>query len=128
LLFRTRQGNPWAYQKPVREGSRLRRLTTDNVSDTFDLIVRPMGLKRPGIGFYKLKHLSNSTADAAGDPHATFTLFGHSLPGVKSHYVKVSEDRVRAVTEFMRRHLILPPDDSGTQTRQSVHGPQRRTR
>lgn len=109
LLFRTREGNPWcAARLKFSSGKPVGRYDTDNVNERFTALVKPMGLKIRGQGFYKLKHLANTTADECGDVHATFTLFGHSLPGTKAHYVRVGEDRVRRVVEYMRSHLLVP--------------------
>lgn len=108
LLFRTREGNPWCTDKHVyRNGKLFKTTKTDNVNELFTELVKPLGLKFPGQGFYKLKHLHATIADRAGDPHATFALAGHELPGSKSHYVHVGEDRLRRVVEFVREHLLL---------------------
>jgi integrase len=107
LLFRTREGNPWCYRKPVIvDGFVVRSIPNDNVNQRFCELVEPLGLKFDKSGFYKLKHLHSTTADRAGDPHATFALAGHALPGSKSHYVAVGEDRLRKVAEFVRHELL----------------------
>jgi integrase len=107
LVFRTRSGEPWAYRKRVLKAGRLQKIIGgDNFAWAFRELVKPLGLKIDRQGPYKFKHLANTTADAFNDPHATFTLFGHALPGAKSHYVRVGDDRVRAVVEFMRQRLL----------------------
>jgi integrase len=108
LVFRTREGNPWCRRVAVMKDGKLHRtVSLDNVNERFTALVRPINLKIERSGFYKLKHASATVADAAGDPHATYALFGHELPGAKGHYVKVSLERVREVVGYMRRHLIL---------------------
>lgn len=121
LLFRTRNGNPWCMDKHVyRNGHLFKTSKTDNVNERFLELVEPLGLKFPRQGFYKLKHLHATTADRAGDPHATFALAGHELPGSKSHYVRVDEDRLRRVVEFVRQELILSrPESSASRHRPS---------
>jgi integrase len=109
LLFRTRSGNPWTRVELILKAGKLVKTNPiDNVNWAFGALVRPLGLKIPGQGFYKLRHLHATTVDAAGDPHATFTLAGHALPGSRSPYVRVGLDRVRKVVEYAR-HVILNP-------------------
>lgn len=106
LLFRTMLKNPWCYERPKMKAGKIIGFTSnDNVADRFNDLVDELGIRFEGQSFYKLKHLSNTTADAAGDPHATFALYGHSL-GVKGHYVAVGIDRLRKVTEFVRAKLL----------------------
>lgn len=107
LLFRTQMGNPWCYQKPkIKGGKIVGTISNDNTADRFNDLVRTLGLKIEGSGFYKLRHLSMTTADAAGDLHATFALYGHALSGQKQNYVRIGEDRLRKVTEFVRQTLL----------------------
>lgn len=107
LLFRTREGNPWCRREVTRVGNRVKVQPIDNVKDRFDALVKPLGLKFAGQAFYKLKHLHATTADRAGDPHATFRLAGHGLPGAKGHYVDVGLDRVEKVVSFIRHELLI---------------------
>ena len=105
-LFLTREGNPWTRAEPFREGKKIDVRHIDNVNERFRELVEPIGLRIAGQGFYKLKHLHCTTADNAGDPHATFALAGHKLPGSKSHYVKIDPERVRKVVEYVRHCLL----------------------
>ncbi len=110
LLFRTREGNPWCRVEAAMKGGKVHKpVANDNVAYQFTQLVGPLGLKVRGQNFYKLKHLASTTADGAKDPHATFALFGHKLPGAKSHYVEVSPERIAAVAEHVRRVLLLDP-------------------
>jgi integrase len=111
LVFRTRQGGRWCVSEPKLKQGKPGIRITDHVNERFTELVKPLGLKIRGQGFYKLKHLHCSIADRAGDPHATFTLAGHELPGSKGHYVLVEEDRLRKVVEFIRAHLFNPSAD-----------------
>jgi integrase len=108
LLFRTRAGNPWAREEKIyKAGKLVRTVNHDNVAWAFNELVKGIGLKIEGQSFYKIKHLHATTADKAGDPHATFALAGHALPGSRSHYVRIDELRLREVVDFVRHHLIL---------------------
>jgi integrase len=109
LVFRTREGQPWRMVKPVHDagGKLVKIIATDNAHEHFRNLTRPMGLKLAGQSFGKLRHLHQTIADEAGDPHATFALAGHALPGAKSHYVKVDEARLRKVVEHIRNVLLV---------------------
>jgi integrase len=107
LLFRTRQGNPWC-QPPVvrRKGKPLGGI--DNVGWAFRLLLSRVGMRGVGWSFYRLRHVHSSAADKFGDLHATLRLRGHALPGAAGHYVRVEEDRLRRLVEFLRHELLMP--------------------
>lgn len=106
-LFTTRCGRNIVHSTPVMRDGRITSASlTDSVNQMYSKILCDMGIKRGGVGFYKLKHLHCTLADEAGDPHATFTLAGHGLPGSKKNYVKVSDARLRAVSEFVRGKIL----------------------
>lgn len=106
LVFRTRYGRAWVQQcARTRNGRIVGANQVDSVQERFKSLCEDMGIRRSGVGFYKLKHVHATLADAAGDPHATFVLAGHKLPGSKGHYVTVGVERVRAVAEHVRQSL-----------------------
>ncbi len=108
LVFRTRNGTRWAYNRPVMKAGKLVGVVkNDSAGWLFDKLVREIALKIPGQNFYKLKHLMATTADKCGDAHATARLMGHSLPGSRDHYIDVGVDRLRGVVEFVRGHLLI---------------------
>jgi integrase len=113
LVFRTREGHPWSRTTPIMKNGRIDKvMPIDNVNERFRQLVDKLGMRFEGQGFYKLKHLHATLADRAGDPHATFALAGHALPGAKSHYVDVGEDRVRKVVEYVRHVLLIQPREN----------------
>jgi|GEM_PF-7026858 len=114
LLFVNRAGKPMNRSELVSVAGRTKIRSDDTFADRFNEVLGAVGRKVAGESFYKLKHAFSTAADEAGDPHATFVLTGHALPGAKSHYVKVSEARLRAVVDHVRSVLmpvpaILPP-------------------
>jgi integrase len=110
LLFRTREGNPWVHSNPkMVKGHVAGGSAYDHVNWTFTQLVKPIGLKIEGQGFYKLKHLACTTGDAAGDAHATYAVYGHKLPGAKGHYVDVGYDRQLKVVDHVRHVLLVSP-------------------
>jgi integrase len=64
-----------------------------------------MRLKKAGQGVYKLRHLFATLADECEDRNAVSRLMGHSL-GIKDHYVRVDEARLRKVVEHVRQRLL----------------------
>lgn len=108
LLFRTREGNPWCVSEVKHIGRQIGKRTTDHVNERFRELTAPLGLRIKGQGFYKLKHTHATTADEAGDPHATFELRGHTIPGASGSYIRVSPERVQQVVEFVRHKLLSP--------------------
>lgn len=129
LLFRTRQGNPWVIGNITEKKGKIGRSSTDRVNERFRELIGPMSLRIKGQGFYKLKHLHCTIADRAGDPHATFALAGHKLPGSKSHYVQIDEDRLRRVVDHIHHVLFtLDPKCRSEKPRSSVRRVKRRKR
>ena len=72
-------------------------------------------MHRDGIGFYTLRHVFRTVADAARDPVAIDLIMGHSDPSMGGHYREHFEDgRLRAVTEHVRAWLFGEAPDGGT--------------
>lgn len=117
LVFRTREGQPWYREIPkLGKGNAVVSTTTiDNFQQTYAKLLRTLGLKRAGCGFYELRHTHAELADAAGDPHAASRIMGHALPGSKDPYIRVTAERLRKVVDFVRAHLVSKPvQRSGT--------------
>lgn len=111
LVFRTRQGNPWCYDRLKMKGEKIvGKTTNDNTADRFNDLARRLGLKVKRQSFYKLRHVFASTADRCEDRNAVSLLMGHALPGSRGRYIKVGEDRLRKVVEYVRHQLILQRD------------------
>jgi integrase len=109
LVFINSRGSQWTRST---EKSRI-----DNVSIQFKLMLRRVGLYRQGLGFYTLRHVFRTVADAARDAVACDIIMGHSDPSMGGHYrERVEDSRLRAVAEHVRQWLFgKPPDDEGTE-------------
>jgi integrase len=107
LAFLQRSGLRW-----VRNTEHSR---TDNVSVQFCALLKDIGLYRDGLGFYSLRHIFRTVADAARDPVAIDLIMGHTDPTMGGHYrERVEDDRLRAVVEHVRRWLFGEAPDGGT--------------
>jgi integrase len=90
---------------------------TDNVSVTFNDLLTAAGLHRDGLGFYTLRHVFRTVADAARDPVAIDLIMGHADPSMGGHYrERVDDARLRAVADHVHRWLFPPADPTATVT------------
>ena len=98
LVFLMPTGRRWVR---VTEKSR-----TDNISVHFANLMQELGLHREGIGFYTLRHVFRTIADAARDPVAIDFIMGHSDPTMAAHYrERIDDSRLRAVADHVRGWL-----------------------
>ena len=100
-------------------GRRWVRITdksrTDNVSVHFTELLKKLEIHRDGIGFYTLRHVFRTVADAARDPVAIDLIMGHTDPSMGGHYRERVEDaRLRAVAEHVRVWLFGETPDGDT--------------
>lgn len=111
LVFRTREGRPWAYEQPkLDDAGEIEFINTlDNFSQLYSKICTKLGTKIPRQSFYCLKDLHCSIADECTDQPAAYRLTGHQYhTGGRDPYVTVTIERLRNVTEFIR-HRLFPP-------------------
>jgi len=109
-LFLTAAGEPFLRQRIHRaeDGTVEKIVTIDSAGDQFDRLLRNLGLKRKGIGFYTLRHTFRTWADEVRDQHAIHRIMGHTIPGMSGIYVEeISLERLRAVVEHVR-HKLFP--------------------
>jgi integrase len=106
LVFVNSRGLPW-----VRTTGKSR---TDTVSAQFTELLKALGLHRDGLGFYTLRHVFRTVADAARDPVAIDLIMGHTDPSMGGHYrERVEDGRLRAVAEHVRQWLFSGPPAGG---------------
>jgi len=116
LLFLTRSRNP-AYRgnrfvKTGKNGTPI-----DGIGQEFSKLLKRLGLKRPGVGFYALRHSFRTVADEVLDPVAAGLIMGHVDGSMADHYREaVGEDRLRRVTEHVRAWLFDGSDDAGKES------------
>jgi integrase len=106
LVFLTVRGRPW-----------LSRGIANPVSVAARDVMKAVGVHHEGIGFYTLRHVFRTVADAARDPVAIDLIMGHTDPSMGGRYRERIEDRrLRAVAEHVRQWLFdeAPREDGGT--------------
>jgi integrase len=99
LVFLMRNGRRWVHY--------AERSRTNRVSLHFRALLRRCGLYRAGLGFYTLRHVFRTIADAARDPVAADLIMGHSDSTMASHYrERIDAARLLAVAEHVRTWLF----------------------
>lgn len=80
---------------------------TDLISVQFGDLLKHLGMHRAGAGFYTLRHVFRTVADAARDPVAIDLIMGHADPSMGAHYREQIDDaRLVAVTDHVRAWLL----------------------
>ena len=91
-VFITRRGNPWATEKK-----------SSPISVEFRKLAEPLGIK---LGFYALRHTTETIGGRSKDQIAVDYLMGHVSPGMSSAYREEIEDsRLKAVGDVIRAWL-----------------------
>jgi len=109
LVFVTIFGRSWSREIMQRDSDGLIKTVSrsDSIGQEFDKVLRKLGIKRPGLSFYALRHTFRTFADEAGDQHAVHRIMGHQIPGMSGIYVEdISLDRLRAVTDHVRKKIF----------------------
>ena len=101
LCFLTRQGRRWVRFGP--NGSSV----VDLVSDAFSKLLRKHDMKRPGLGFYALRHTFETIAGGCGDQVATSAIMGHIDNSMSANYREMIDDeRLLKATNHVRAWLF----------------------
>jgi integrase len=87
---------------------------TDLVAVQFCEVLKAAGVHREGVGFYALRHVFRTVADAARDPVAIDLIMGHSDPTMGGHYRdRVEDGRFLAVVRHVHDWLFGKTPDAG---------------
>jgi integrase len=79
----------------------------DRIGSTFSKWLVKLGIKRPGLNFYALRHTFETVAGGSLDQVGVDHIMGHSRQDMASVYrERISDDRLRAVVEHVRKWLF----------------------
>jgi integrase len=79
---------------------------TDLISLRFTALLKKLGMHRPGLGYYCLRHVFRTIADAARDPVAIDLIMGHADPSMGAVYrERIDDARLVAVVNHVRDWL-----------------------
>ncbi len=111
LVFVTVKGNPWRIceRGADTKGGEMTVRMSDFIGKTFSKLLKELGLHRPGIGFYSLRHAFETVAGDSKDQVAVDHIMGHAPAGSDMAAVyreRIDDDRLVAVTEHVRRWLF----------------------
>jgi len=105
LLFITKYGRRFVRYRTSKTGNGS---WIDGVAKGFDRLLRAIGAKQPGIGFYVLRHVFRTVADEVHDRAAIDRIMGHEdSRDMATHYVeRIDDDRLKVVTDHVRNWLF----------------------
>jgi integrase len=120
LLFLTVRGARWVKAckaKPTAVDGEEKKpggAPKDAIGQEFNKVVEGLGLKRPGVAFYAIRHGFETVAGETADQVAVDAIMGHVAQGMSAAYrERISDDRLRRVATHVRSWLFGDePDDT----------------
>lgn len=107
LVFLTRQGRRWV---------RLNKSSTpnDEIGKSFAKTLAALDLKRPGLGFYALRHTFETVAGESADQVAVDAIMGHVDGSMAAAYREgISDERLQKACEQVRSWLFPADEQEG---------------
>jgi len=116
LLFLTRKGGRWVFL--TESGA-----PADSISQEFTKVLRTLGLKRPRVSFYALRHTFETIAGETLDQVAVDCVMGHKIRGMKANYIeRIGDDRLRRVVDHVRAWVFdAAPGDASSGDKHGEH-------
>ena len=111
LVFLTRLGQPWvryALAETKDESGRVNVTgrADDAVAKSTAKLLTTLGIKRPGLSFYALRHTVETIGGGCGDQVAVDHVMGHVDETMSAEYrERIEDDRLRAVVNHIHRWL-----------------------
>ncbi|MGO9112014.1 MAG: tyrosine-type recombinase/integrase [Thermoguttaceae bacterium] len=110
LVFVTKYGRKWAaaaMSEPDPDTGKVKNWCSDPVTAVFSKLLVSLGLKRPGLSFYALRHTFETVGGDSRDQVAVDAIMGHVRDDMASLYrEKIEDDRLEAVTKHVRTWLF----------------------
>jgi integrase len=117
LVFLTQRGLPWVKVHFHQEdGGKVRVVQDDAITKEMRKLVKKLGIDRPGVAFYALRHGFQTIGEEAHDAAAVHFIMGHAEDAgdMSAHYrERISDQRLRAVAEYVRRWLFAEKSNEG---------------
>ncbi|MFV2067069.1 MAG: tyrosine-type recombinase/integrase [Pirellulales bacterium] len=110
-LFLTKYRQPWVRYELVdvkKFGKRDLKIKQDDaIAKQTAKLLRELGIKRPGVGFYALRHTFETVAGGSRDQVAVDAIMGHIDGSMASEYREgILDERLLAVTDHVRKWLF----------------------
>ncbi len=112
LVFLTRLGQPWVrygLSESKADSGRVKvtGLADDAIAKSIGKLLTTLGLKRPGLSFYTLRHTFETIAGGSRDQVAVDAVMGHVDASMAAEYREhIEDDRLRAVVNHVRGWLF----------------------
>jgi integrase len=112
LLFLTIRGARWVTVS-AKTGA-----PKDAVAQEFVKLLRKLGMKRPGVSFYALRHTFEMIAGESRDQVAVNAVMGHVDNSMAGAYrERISDERLKVVVETVRQWLLADTATDPTATK-----------
>lgn len=121
LVFITRCGKSWSKEREALPDTdvlaKKKSTATDNpVSKETIKLLKTLGLHRPGLAFYALRHTFETIAGESQDQVAVNAVMGHADNSMSGAYrERISDERLRAVAVHVRTWLLGDSEPAGSQ-------------
>ena len=113
IVFITKYRKKWLR---VREREGKEAVVVDSVQLEFQKLLKAGKLKRPGLGFYALRHVFRTIADNSRDQPAIDHVMGHADERMAAHYrERIDDARLKAVTAVVHTWLFPVSTDAATE-------------
>lgn len=117
-VFLTAYGRPWVREnreKRLADGGGLGTTRNDAIGKEFAKLLDTLGLKREGLGFYALRHTTETVGGDAADQVAVDVIMGHHDPSMAARYREaVFAPRLQAVADHIHKWLFGDQDEKAS--------------
>lgn len=113
-VFLTKFGRPWV--RPLEVDARGEQIAApiDSVSFEFNKLLTKQSMKRPGLGFYALRHTFRTVADSTRDLPAVRLVMGHADGSIDDVYrERIDDGRLQAIADHVRAWLFPTTNADG---------------